>query len=325
RGATAAAEAGTVRDFVRPPGARFFIGTLVALGLLALLPWAGDDYAVVLATDCAIFALFAVSLHLLMGPGGMASFGHAAFFGIGAYGAALLAKQAGWPMLGALAMAPVAAAAFAAVVGWFSVRLSGVYLAMLTLAFAQIAWSIAYQWDDVTGGSNGLVGVWPAAAFSDKTRYFLLTLTLCGAGIVALWLIQRSAFGYALRAGRDAPRRADALGIAVSRVQWFAFPLAGAAAGLAGALYVFSKGSLAPDVMAISRSVDGLVMVLLGGLQTLTGPVVGAALFTWLQDEIIRRTDYWRLILGVAILAIVLAVPSGVVGGIARAAGREKA
>jgi branched-chain amino acid transport system permease protein len=122
-------------------------------------------------------------------------------------------------------------------------------------------------------------------------------------------------FGYALRAGRDSPLRADAIGIDVRRVQWAGFVVAGACAGLAGGLYAFSKGSISPDsTMAVSRSIDALVMVLLGGVQTLSGPVVGAAVFTWLQDTIARGTDYWRAVLGIAILVLVLAFPQGIVG-----------
>ena len=139
-----------------------------------------------------------------------------------------------------------------------------------------------------------------------------------GYDIAAMWRIMHAPFGFSLRAGRDGASRADAIGIDVKRVQWLAFPVAGAAAGLAGALYAFSKGSLAPDVMAISRSVDGLVMVLLGGVQTLTGPIVGAVVFTWLQDEILRRTEFWRLILGLTILALVLLFPRGIVGSLGR-------
>ncbi len=148
------------RALIVAPGRPAAIAALVAFALAALLPFVGDAYTLVLATDVIVFALFAASLQFLMGTGGMASFGHAAYFGVGAYAAAIAAKH-GWPMATALAAAPFAGFAGAVVVGWFCVRLSGVYLAMLTLAFAQIAWSIAFQWDSVTGGSNGLVGIWP--------------------------------------------------------------------------------------------------------------------------------------------------------------------
>lgn len=310
-------------EWVRVPGVRFAAGSCAALLAAAALPLVADEYAVVLATDIAVFALFAVSLHFLMGPGGMAPFGHAAFFGVGAYAAGLLA-QAAWPMAAALLAAPLAAAAAGLAVGWFCVRLSGVYLAMLTLAFAQIAWSVAFQWDDVTGGSNGLVGIRPASWAADKAHFYWLALG-CGAVAVALlWRVLQAPFGFALRAARDNPRRAQAIGIDARQVQWLAFPAAAAAAGLAGALFAYSKGSLSPEAMGIARSVDGLVMVLLGGLHTLAGPVAGAALFTWLQDEIIRRTDYWRLILGATILVLVMVFPRGVVGSLRAAwAGRR--
>ncbi|HXI36412.1 MAG TPA: branched-chain amino acid ABC transporter permease, partial [Burkholderiales bacterium] len=190
-------------------------------------------------------------------------------------------------------------------------RLSGIYLAMLTIAFAQIAWSVAYQWDRLTGGSNGLIGVWPAAWLASRPAYYWAALTLAGAGMALLWRILFSPFGYALRAVRDSPRRADAVGIDARKLQWGAMCLAGALAGLAGALFAFSKGSISPETLAVPRSVDGLVMVLLGGLQTVTGPVWGAALLTWLQDELARDFAYWRAATGAVILALVLAFPGG--------------
>jgi branched-chain amino acid transport system permease protein len=244
----------------------------------------------------------------------MHSFGHAAYFGLAAYGAALLVRKAGLPMELALALGPVVAAAFAVVFGWFAVRLSGVYLAMLTLAFAQIAWAIVYQWDSVTGGSNGVTGVWPAAWLSDKRAYYGLALVLTVAGT---WLLRRilfSPFGYAMRAGRDSPLRADAIGIDVKRVQWAAFVLAGTVAGMAGALFAFSKGSISPEGLHVGKSIDGLVMVLLGGVQTLAGPVVGAVSFTWLHDTVARNTEYWRARLGGIILVLVLLFPQGIAG-----------
>jgi branched-chain amino acid transport system permease protein len=293
------------------------LAAIVAIAALAALPLLSQGYALVLAIDIFVFALFAASLHFILGAGGMVSFGHAAYLGLGAYGAGLLLLKAGWPMEAALAAAPLAGAALAALVGWFCVRLSGVYLAMLTLALAQIAWSVVYQWDALTGGSNGLVGIWPAAWLGSRPAFYWLTLALVAA---ALWLLRRALFapfGYALRAGRDSPLRSDAIGIDVRRIQWIAFAAAGGAAGLAGGLFAFSKGSISPDsTLAVSRSIDALVMVLLGGVQTLTGPLAGAAAFIWLQDAIVRNTDYWRAILGAAILAIVLAFPQGIVGAL---------
>ncbi len=309
---------------LRPAG-RGLLGVagLVAVGLLLLpLVTAGSPYVTVLAIDLLTAVLFAASLHFIMGPAGMHSFGHAAYFGLGAYAAALLMLKAAWPMELALAAAPLAAGLAAAVFGWFCVRLSGVYLAMLTLAFAQIVWSVTFQWDEFTGGSNGLTGVWPAAWLAAKRSYYFLTLALVAGGVLALRRMLFSPFGYAMRAGRDSPLRADAIGIDVPRIQWAAFVVAALFAGLAGSLYAFSKGSLSPDSLGVGKSVDGLVMVLLGGVQTLAGPVVGAVSFTWLQDTVARSTDYWRALLGGIVLMLVLAFPQGVAGFVGQLADR---
>jgi branched-chain amino acid transport system permease protein len=303
-----------------PPDARTRKLGWAVLALLLLLPVASQafPYTVVLSIDILIAVLFAVSLHFIMGPGGMHSFGHAAYFGLGAYGAGLMVKQLGWPMEGAFIAGPILAALGAIIFGWFCVRLSGVYLAMLTLAFAQIVWSVAFQFDELTGGSNGIVGVWPAEWLSEKWAYYYLTLAFTLAGVLFLWRVLLAPFGYALRAGRDSPLRADAIGIDVFRVQWAAFVLAGMVCGVAGALFAFSKGSIAPEAISVGRSIDGLVMVLLGGVQTLAGPVVGASLFTWLQDLIAREFQYWRAALGFTILVLVLVFPQGVAGSIKR-------
>jgi branched-chain amino acid transport system permease protein len=307
---------GTAEAPLRPAGASLRWAAIAGAVALLLLPVlaAGSPYATVLAIDLLVAALFACSLHFIMGPGGMHSFGHAAYFGLGAYGAALLVRSAGVPMEAALLLAPLAAAAGALVFGWFCVRLSGVYLAMLTLAFAQIAWAIVYQWDSVTGGSNGLTGVWPSSWLADKRSYYYLTLLLVVGG--ALWLRRAlfSPFGYALRASRDSALRADAIGIDVKRMQWVAFVVVGLFAGLAGALFAFSKGSISPDSLHVGKSVDALVMVLLGGVQTLSGPIVGAVTFTWLHDTVARNTDYWRATLGGVILLLVLLFPQGIAG-----------
>jgi branched-chain amino acid transport system permease protein len=292
--------------------------TLFALmiGLLIALPWLASNspYVSVLMIDILTAVLFATSLHFMMGPAGMHSFGHAAYFGLGSYAAALLVRSMGVPMELALLVAPFVAALGAFICGWFCVRLSGVYLAMLTLAFAQIVWSICFQWDSFTGGSNGLTGVWPSPWLADGNHFYWLTLVLVVLGVLAMRRVLFSPLGYAMRAGRDSPLRADAIGIHVARVQWVTFVISGVFAGLAGALFAFSKGSISPETLAVGKSVDGLVMVLLGGVQTLTGPWAGAALFTWLQDTLARSTDYWRALLGGVILALVIAFPQGVVG-----------
>ena len=307
---------GAPEEPLRPADKLFKTGTAVLVLALLVMPalTKGSPYMAVLVTDIMIAALFAASLHFIMGPAGMHSFGHAAYFGLGAYGAALVVRSLNLPMEVAVILGPVVAAIGALVVGWFCVRLSGVYLAMLTLAFAQIFWAIVYQWDNFTGGSNGLTGVWPAQWLSEKSNYYYVCLLLVGLGVFLLRRFLFSPFGYAMRAGRDSPLRSDAIGINVKRVQWAAFVVAGLFAGLAGVLFAFSKGSISPDVLSVSKSVDGLVMVLLGGVQTLAGPIVGATSFTWLQDAVSRNTDYWRAMLGAIILILVLLFPQGIAG-----------
>ena len=286
---------------------------LLGLALLPLVLGAGS-YAQVLWTDIAIAALFAASLHFILGPGGLHSFGHAAYFGLGAYGAALLVHWLDLSMGWALLLAPILAAAGAALYGALCVRLSGVALTMLTLALAQITWAVAFQWDSFTGGSNGITGVWPPDWLSQGAGFYWLVLALVALALYGLRRLLFSPWGWALRAGRDAPARAAALGLHVRATQWTAFVLAGAAAGLAGALYAFSKGSAAPDVLAVGKSVDGLVMVLLGGLHSLAGPLLGAGLLTWLHDSVARSTEYWRALLGGVMLLLVLLCPQGISG-----------
>ena len=298
-----------------PPGPSMWRTITLGLGALVLLPVVADRFQLVLMTDVAVFALFAASLGLLMGAGGMASFGHAAYFGAGAYAAAIAAKM-GVPFLLALLLGIAFAGCVALLFGWFAVRLAGVSFAMFTLALAQITWAVAFQWDAVTGGSNGIVGVWPPALLAGKTAYYLFALVVLASAVLFTWRLVHTPFGYLLRAARDSGLRAEALGIDTRRLQWAAFAISGTLAGLAGAVFVFSKGSLSPDTLAIPRSMDGLVMVLLGGVETLTGPVIGAAVFTLLQDWIVRATPYWQAVLGATVIALTVLFPRGIAGSL---------
>ena len=301
------------RTLVKRPRPRSAVvaGVLVALALV--LPFTGDPYALVLSTDILIAALFAASLQLITATGGMASFGHAAYFGVGAYASAL-ATTHGYPFPVAVAFAPIAAALSALAFGALCVRVSGIYLAMLTLAFAQILWSVAVQWDTVTGGSNGLIGVWPPDWLAARTHYYLLVLAVVSVSLIALALIAFTPFGYALRGSRDSTLRAAASGIDVRARRLKAMVIAGGFAGMAGGLFAYSKGGIAPDALSIPRSVDALVMMLLGGQSALFGPLLGATAFTWLSDALARYTEYWRAWVGVGILLIVSAFPNGIGG-----------
>jgi branched-chain amino acid transport system permease protein len=284
--------------------------------MLLALPLVADAYLVKVAIEVLCFALAAFSLNFLIGVGGIVSFGHAAYFGLGAYAAGLMTTRLGLPMEPSLVAAPLIAGLGAALFGFFVVRLTGIYLAMLTLAFAQIVYAVAFQWVEVTGGDNGVVGVWPSRWATGRTTYYYLALVVCAAAVALLWRGIHAPFGYTLRAARDSAARADAIGIDVRTHRWLAFIVAGAAAGLAGGLYAFSKGSIDPTLISIPMSVDFLVMTLLGGVQTVVGPLIGAAAFHSIRDLLMPLTDHWRLLLGLAIIAIVLAFPRGIVGGL---------
>lgn len=303
---------------LRPTGKSIrFMFALFGIFLISLPWWPSDligNYGLVLITDILIFALFAASLHFIMGPGGIGSLGHAFFFGLGAYSVALLVKYYEMQMGYALLAAPLAAAAGGLAVGWLCVRSSGLYLAMLTFAFAQITWAIAFQWYDVTGGDNGILGVWPAEIFNSKTNFYYLTLVLCGVSILYLRHAIFTPFGYTLRAIRDNPVRARAIGIEPRRWQWMGLIFSGIFAGLAGGVFVYAKGSVFPTTLDVMTTLDALVITLLGGLNTLSGPVVGSWIYIWLESEISRHTELWRAILGSIILAIVVFFPQGIVG-----------
>ncbi len=284
------------------------------IGIVALVPLAAGSYSLTVGAEIFIFVLFAASLQFLMSTCGLNSFGHAAYFGLGAYGAAIGAKLFGLPMPVAIMTGVLLGFAGAALYGWFSVRLSGVYLAMLTLAFAQITWSIAFQWVGVTGGDNGILGVWPAAWAAAPAHFYWLALAFAALGVFILRALSFSPFGYSLRAIRDSAMRAEAIGMSRTRTQWVAFIAAGGAASAAGALFAFLKGSVFPDYLSISLSIDALVMVLLGGVETLSGAVAGAIVYKALSIWLLSVTDHSKLILGAAIVAIVVLFPKGIAG-----------
>ena len=293
---------------IRPAGRATHMA-LISLVIAAIVaPLVLGAYPISILTEAMIAVVFAASLHLSLGIGGMPSFGHAAWFGLGAYTAALTGS------LGGLLVAPIVAGAIALAFGAFVVRLSGVYLAMLTLAFAQIVWAVATQWAWLTGGDDGILGVWPPAA----PRYYWIALGLC---VMTVWLLRRmvyAPFGYALRASRDSPIRAAAIGLPVGAVRMVAIGIGGAAAGLSGGLFAFAKGSVFPGFVDVGKSVDALLMVLLGGVQTVGGPIVGAIAYTVLYDLLLQSVPLWRLTLGVAIIALVLLFPRGIAGTWAR-------
>jgi branched-chain amino acid transport system permease protein len=299
--------------------------TAILFVLAFAVPWLGSRFYTFIATDVAILALFALSLNLLLGYTGLVSFGHAAYFGIGAYTAAIVMKKLGLSFALGFPAAGIVAAAFALVFGYFCVRLTKIYFAMLTLAFAQIVWAICFKWNDVTGGEQGMPNVpypelgWIGAipglgGFRVGDHFYFLTLVLVTAAILALRRIVRSPFGRILTVIRENPERAEFIGIDVRRYQLAAFTLAGFFAGLSGALFgIFNRGVF-PDFAYWTKSAEVLIMTILGGMGHFWGPAVGAAALTILNLQITAHTQYWPLILGSILIVLLFAFPGGLVG-----------
>ena len=280
------------------------------LVLLAGLAWSGGPYWQTLAADALILMIFGISLQAMMALGGLVSFGHAAFFALGAYGAALSHSLWGVSLPLALAAGCGAALAVAAVFGAAVIRSSGVYLAMLSLALAQVIWAGATQWVGLTGGDNGLIGL---TLVSDEGRplFYGLLVALALISVFALRWLARSVMGAALQAGRDAPLRAAASGLSVGWLKYRIFVESAVLAGLAGGLFAAHKGAVFPSLAAVSTSVDALLVVLLGGVHQLWGAVMGSAVLTYASAELGREVTYWRGLLGMFIMLIMVASPSG--------------
>ena len=301
--------------------------TLIVFLAMCTVPWVGSRYETFLAAQIAIDALFAVSLNLLLGTTGLVSFGHVAYFGVGAYVCGILMKTYSWPFVLAFPAAGLGAAFFALVSGFFCVRLMKLYFAMLTLAFSQIVWAIAYKWNDVTGGDNGLPEIpypnldWMSSVpgLSDLAigaRFYLLALAIVAISLAVLHQIIRSPFGRMLTTIRDNPERAAFIGLNVKAYELAAFVVAGGFAGLAGALYgIFSRGVFT-DYVFWSKSAEVIIMAILGGIGFFWGPPVGAAALVWLNQEITDYTQYWPFVLGLILLVLLFGFSGGIVGGV---------
>ena len=318
------------RDLARPaiPAIRRVPWTLLIFLLLLPLPWIGSRYNTFLVTEIVIDALFAISLNLLLGTTGLVSFGHVAYFGVGAYVCGILTKTYGLSFAVAFPAAGLGAAAFALVFGFFCVRLTKIYFAMLTLAFSQIVWAVCFKWNAVTGGDQGIADVpfpdmhWMNAipgvgALSENGRFYLLTLTLVAIAIAAIGMITRSPFGRMLTAIRDNRERAAFIGLNVRAYELAVFVVAGGFAGLSGALYgIFTRGVF-PDYVFWPKSAEVMIMAILGGMGFFWGPAVGALVLVWLNQEITNYTQYWPFVLGTLLLVLLFALPGGVLGGLA--------
>jgi branched-chain amino acid transport system permease protein len=304
--------------------------SLVGILVLLLLPHLLSTYYLGLVIQMMIFGLFAMSLDLLIGYTGMASLGHAAYFGVAAYATGLLALKLGWSVWLALPAGLLVAALTATLFGFLALRTRGSYFLMITLALSQVVWGIAFGWRSLTGGDDGLPEVprpnlglpWP---LTDETPFYYFVLFCIGVGTFLLIRIVSSPFGFALRGIRESETRMLSLGYNVWRYKLAVFVLAATFAGLAGCLYVYYNRFVSPDYLQVVRSAEVLLMVILGGAGTLIGPAIGAALIVLLDNVVSTYTERWLLVLGVIYVVVALFAPRGVVGFLRELRGKKAA
>ena len=290
--------------------------------LFLLLPLLAGQFWIHVSTEILILGLFAMSFNLLYGYMGQISFGHAAFFGVGAYATAMVftrLKTAGGEIamldffLSLLAGPPVAAFA-ALIVGFFCVRLTGIYFAMLSLAFGELLFYVVFSWYSFTKGDDGIQGLLPPTFFQDAVNFYYLTLAVATLALLVMWRITESPFGYIMRTLRDNQRRAAFLGINVRLHMLVNFVIAGGFAGLAGALWGPFSRSVNPGLLGWEESGVAVFMTLIGGAGSYIGPMLGSVIYTLLQAVVKMVTVYWPLTIGTIILLIVLFAPGGVLG-----------
>jgi len=304
--------------------------SVVGVLVLLLLPHFLSTYYLGLVIQMMIFALFAMSLDLLIGYTGMASLGHAAYFGVAAYATGLVALKLGWSVWLALPAGLLVAALTATLFGFLALRTRGSYFLMITLALSQVVWGIAFGWRSLTGGDDGLPEVprpnlglpWP---LTDETPFYYFVLFCIGVGTFLLIRIVSSPFGFALRGIRESETRMLSLGYNVWRYKLAVFVLAATFAGLAGCLYVYYNRFVSPDYLQVVRSAEVLLMVILGGAGTLIGPAIGAALIVLLDNVVSTYTERWLLVLGVIYVVVALFAPRGVVGFLRELRGKKAA
>jgi branched-chain amino acid transport system permease protein len=297
-------------------------GWIVLLLALLALPLAMGEYYVNLTSQIFIAVIFAASLNLLVGYGGLPSLGHASWLGLAAYISAWMSLKLG---LGHWVTAPAAllgTTLVACAFGWISLRATGLGFLMLTLALSQVLWGTAYRWVSVTDGDNGLRRLTRPAPFGvsldDATAfyYFALAVTVIAVALMAVFVA--SPFGAALKGARDQPRRMSALGHDVWRIRWITFVYSAFWGAVSGLLFVFYNKYIHPASLSIQSSAEGLLGVIAGGSGTLAGPIVGAAIVMLLKNYVSAYIERWNMLLGFVFVFIVIFMPDGVVPGVRR-------
>ena len=287
---------------------------IIVILLLICVPLTESRYLIDLSTEILVYALFALSLNVIIGFSGNVSFGHAAYFAIGGYANAILLTTYGWPLIFAFPAAVVLSGVAAAFVAYFCTRLTDIYFAMLTLAFSMLVWAIAFKWRSVTGGDDGFVGVTVPALIDTRVPFFYFTLIVVTTSCIILWLICHSAFGQSLIAVRENLTRAGFIGVNTRLMRGIAFVIAGTFAGVAGAIFAMYNRGVYTESAFWAESAQVLIMTLLGGMYSFFGPAIGAAALYLLERFSNEYTEYWPTVLGVILLIIVLVLPEGLVG-----------
>jgi len=306
----------------------------IAVVLLAV-PYVAPQYQTILLAYGLVMAIAALGFNLLLGYTGLLSFGHSAYFGVGAYVVALMVKYLGTAsmelfLLGAI----VGSVLITALFGVVCVRYTRIFFGILTLALSQVLWSLAFKFFWVTGGTDGLRVPTPtllglATGPGDKIAflahgYYYYVLVIFFACVALMWVIVNSPFGKALQAIRDNEVRAEFVGIQVWRYRWIAFMVSGVFTGLAGALWVPLNGLTTPDVLYWQFSGEIVFMTVLGGFRSFGGPIIGAIVFNYLKTFAVGYTVYWQLLLGVVLVVLVLSLPTGIVGSASRLLARVR-
>lgn len=287
---------------------------IAGFGLFLVFPKFLSPYYIYLLATVFTTALLATSLNLVLGYGGLLHLHHAVFFGVGAYTVGIIMTKTTWPFTLAIILAPVISALIALIIGWFCVRLRGLYFGMLTLAMGQLVWAIVYRWTALTNGDNGIHSI-PVPDFltSLNSVYYVALIVLC-ASLVIMSQITKSAFGLTLQAARDNQTRAESIGVNVKGHRLTAFVIAGFFAGISGVLFVLVDRTIAPSLLFWNKSAEVLIMCLMGGMSVFMGPALGAFILVLLSMVVGLYTEYWLLVLGIILLILVLFLPQGILG-----------
>ena len=302
-------------ETLRPGMRSWKLWTLLASVIVAvIIPHLLPRYYIHLLNLFLIGSLFALSFNILLGNTGLLSFGHAAYFGVGAYAAALLMKKVGLHYFIAIPVSMAITGVIAAIIGYFCSRVVAMSFAILTLAFGELLFVIASKWYTFTGGDDGIQSVYPPDIIASSGGFYYFTLIVVTLGSLAIWRILNSPFGYTLQCIRNNRQRSESIGINVRRYQWMVFIVAGVFAGLAGCLFVTLNWSVAPPEIGFVKGGEPIVMTIVGGQYIFGGPIIGAAIFTFFQFFIGQITIYWALVIGIVLALVVRFLPGGIGG-----------